>query len=110
MTNETNRNDGVYLQHRRAVVVRLLSFGAKYKTKEGYLRDEREHDSDVFGVEYEIEVWTAATGPARLWLAGNERCLGGFNLGDVVAIGWQSEGDFYKPTAWRLDECYTPLS
>lgn len=89
------------------MVVRLLSYGPKYRTKDGYLRDQQEHDTDVGGIEYEVELVDIENEPARLWLP---RSLGGFNSGEVIAIGWKPDGaGNYTPIAWRT-ECYTPSS
>lgn len=111
MSSEANPNDGVYLEHRRAVVVRLLSNGPKYRTKEGYIRDQREHDGDTFGIEYEVELVDIGNEPARFWLVGHNKCLEGFKTGDVVALGWKPMvSGYFIPTAWRVEDCYTPLS
>ena len=121
VASETNPDDGVYLQYRRSVVVRLLSSGPKFRTREGYFRDQREHDSDLFGIEYEVEIVEINNEPARLWLIGENKCLQGFKVGDVVAIGWKTDQKpFGAPgsdrsktltvisnTAWRVEECCT---
>ena len=44
----TSHNEpDVPFQDNHAVVVRLVSRGVKFSTSEGYLRDHREHDTDV---------------------------------------------------------------
>lgn len=105
ITNDTDNNYDTHLQPFRSVVVRLLSNGPKWQTKEGYLRDTREHDANLFGIEYEIELVDYDNEPARFWLEGSNRCLNNFKALDIAVLGWKRVFGVILPTAWRLEEC-----
>jgi hypothetical protein len=109
----TGANDGVYCDYLRPVVVRLISAGQKFKTKEGFLRDTREHDSDKSGVEFEVELVDIDNEVARLWTcqAGLLKDLQQSAQGSVFAIGWKRVGPQnpdskltpFVNVAWEVD-------
>ncbi len=95
----------VLFQERRPVVVRLVSDGIKYITKEGYIRDHAEHDADVQVNEYEVELADLENEVARFVVRGVLReQIEQFPLGSTVAIGFQKTREgFYKTTVWEID-------
>jgi hypothetical protein len=94
----------VRLQDNRAVVVRLLSRGLKFSTNEGYLRDQREHDSDIEVDEYEVELADMCNEVARLSARGVLReQLSQFDEGDVVAIGFTVSPTNIGTCVWELE-------
>jgi hypothetical protein len=94
----------VPLQDNHAVVVRLLSRGVKFSTSEGYLRDNREHDTDVEVDEYEVELVDMRDEVARLSARGSLReQLSQFDEGAVVAIGFRVSATVIGTTVWEVE-------
>jgi hypothetical protein len=87
----TGKDDGVYWEYMRPIVVRLVSIAPKFKTKEGWYRDSREHNTDCRGVEFEVELVDMGNEVARFF-ANDKRLLKDLNLsglGKCFAIGWK---------------------
>ncbi len=94
----------VLFQSKRPVVVRLISDGIKYMTKEGYIRDRFEHDMDVEVNEYEVELADMENEVARFVVCGVLReQLSQFPVGSTVAIGFQKIRGFYTTTVWEVE-------
>lgn len=93
----------VPLQDNRAVVVRLLSRGVKFSTIDGYLREYREHDSDVEVDEYEVELVDLGNEVARLSARGELREQLLEFLGCVVAIGFKATPTTLGTSVWEIE-------
>jgi len=92
-------------QYGRAVVVRLLSAGQKFKTKDGWIRDSREHDDDTVGMEYEVQFVDGRGEVARFFTIDQRLAkeLNAAGRGNTVAIGWRRDEWGLFNTAWQVD-------
>lgn len=106
----TGPNDGVYLDDKRPVVVRLISAGPKFRTIEGYIRDSREHDGDESGYEYEVQLVDVANAIVARLFTTDQRIINAFTragIGATIAIGWKvvKVGDERKllNVAWEIE-------
>ena len=75
-------------------VVRLVSSGVKYMTRDGFVRDKRDYYNDKPGVEFEVELVDVDNTPARFFTSDPGLLQDLKNVvGSTVAIGWRRRDD-----------------